>query len=91
MFFKIWIVIPFQSEEPAQVWASIFKGAGDLLVEVLNKQYSINLKANHLILNTTELGYFDSMKAGVDSGLCDICTSNVSFFSDVVVIEMMMY
>ena len=49
-----------------------------MLVDVLNSQYGTKLKANHRLLNTTDLGYFGAMKAAVNSGACDVVTSNVS-------------
>jgi len=64
-------------EQPADAWSFIFKGAGDYLVETLNTKYGISLVPNHIILDTTKLGYFDTMQDAVDSGKCDVVTSDV--------------
>ena len=67
-------------EEPTDVWRNFYKQAGDLLVSTLNSKYpDAKLKANHIIINTSILGYFDTLTRAVDSGLCDVVTSNTIY------------
>ncbi|KAF0981820.1 hypothetical protein FDP41_012477 [Naegleria fowleri] len=62
-------------ERPTDPWLEIYKQGGDMLVAILNTKYVINLKTKHYFLNTTLLGYFETMRKGVDSGFCHIITS----------------
>ncbi|KAG2370590.1 hypothetical protein C9374_000367 [Naegleria lovaniensis] len=62
-------------EIPTDPWLEIYKQGGDLLIPILNTKYGITLKTKHYFLNTTKLGYFETMKKGVDSGFCHIITS----------------
>ena len=66
-------------EQPAAVWSVIYRGAGNYLVDTLNDVYEISLKANHIILDTEQLGYFNTMQDALDSGKCDIVTSDIIY------------
>ncbi|EFC49528.1 predicted protein [Naegleria gruberi] len=54
--------------------------AGQLLVKTLKNHYNItNLNAKFLIINTTELGYFPTMKNAVDSATCHVAIASTNY------------
>ncbi|KAG2378881.1 hypothetical protein C9374_008029 [Naegleria lovaniensis] len=61
-------------------WPLIHQKAGQLLVSTLKNQYKIqDLVANFTTVNTTLLGYFNSLKAAVDSGECDVIIASTNW------------
>ncbi|EFC45519.1 predicted protein [Naegleria gruberi] len=49
-----------------------------MLVDKINANYKINLKVEYRYLNTSKLGFFATMRQGVDSGYCDMISSNTT-------------
>ena len=72
-------VIKICYEMPGPVWYDLYKGAGDMLVSLLNEKYGTSMTTKHIILNTTSMGYFDTMANAVNTGICDVCTSAVIY------------
>ncbi|KAF0976551.1 hypothetical protein FDP41_004450 [Naegleria fowleri] len=51
---------------------------GNTIVKKINAHYGVNLQAQFKYLNTSGKGFFNTMKDGVDSGECDLISSNVT-------------
>ena len=51
---------------------------GNGIVKNINKQYGLALTAKFFSINTTD-GFFESMKAAVDSGKCDVVVADGKF------------
>ncbi|KAL9653165.1 hypothetical protein ABK040_006381 [Willaertia magna] len=60
-------------------WAEIHEFVGRKLVEKLNKRYKLNLKPNFQIMDTSKLGYFDTLKQAVDTGYCDVSVASTNY------------
>ena len=45
---------------------------------MINQQYGASLSAEFVSLNTSSLGFFNTMKKAVYDGSCDVCVSNTT-------------
>ncbi|KAG2378551.1 hypothetical protein C9374_008190 [Naegleria lovaniensis] len=55
---------------------------GNTLVKKINAKYGTNYQAQFKYLNTSKLGFFTTVKNAVDSGECDVITTNVQTLED---------
>ncbi|KAG2378064.1 hypothetical protein C9374_008686 [Naegleria lovaniensis] len=51
---------------------------GNTIVQKINDRYGTKLQVQFKYLNTSQLGFFTTMKNGVDSGECDLISSNTT-------------
>lgn len=51
---------------------------GNTIVQKINARYGTQLQVQFKYLNTSQLGFFQTMKNGVDSGECDLISSNTT-------------
>ena len=59
-------------------WLNVFQLVGNGIVRMINQQYGVSLSAEFLALNTSSLGFFNTMKKAVYDGSCDVCVSNTT-------------
>ena len=62
-------------------WPKVHELAGKILIRILNNKYNRDIAYTYQIVNTTALGYFNALKAQVDSGACDIAIASTNFDS----------
>ena len=61
-------------------WPEVHGMAGKLLVKALKNQFGLtNLTSTFLLINTTEKGYFPSLKNAVDSGICHVAIASTNY------------
>jgi len=59
-------------------WLTVKQRVGEGIVQKINAHYGTNIPYVYKQFDTTVMGYFDTLKSKVDSGECDIISSNAT-------------
>ncbi|KAL9652493.1 hypothetical protein ABK040_000065 [Willaertia magna] len=61
--------------DPNEPWGKIYELVGTYIAKHINKRYKLELSHKFLIVDTSELGFFETMSRIVDNGTCDVSVS----------------
>ena len=71
------LIICHEPQPATNLWRIVYHVVGKGLLANLNKRYGLSLGVDYLMVNTSA-GYFNSLRDGVDSGLCDMVVSDTA-------------
>ena len=63
-------------------WSSVYRKVATGLADKLNSKYGLQLSSVYKAINTTELGYFESLRKAVNTGSCDVIVSDTTFTTE---------
>ncbi|KAG2379195.1 hypothetical protein C9374_007334 [Naegleria lovaniensis] len=59
-------------------WSSVYRKVSNGLADKLNSKFGLQLSAVYKPINTTEFGYFESLRRAVNTGACDVVVSDTT-------------
>ncbi|KAG2381406.1 hypothetical protein C9374_006395 [Naegleria lovaniensis] len=62
-------------------WPKVHELAGRILMRILNQQYKVTIPYSFAKVNTTQYGYFGTLKNLVDTGACDVAIASTNLDS----------
>ncbi|KAL9647764.1 hypothetical protein ABK040_001372 [Willaertia magna] len=75
-------VINLCYERTFSPWTELHQIVGNFIVKKLNERYRLKLIPNYQVMNTTDSGFFETLRDAVDNGSCDVCVSSVNINAD---------